>query len=296
MLHAAFLTLWFGVISWVLDVLEESALGFHTKRVQQGLRYGFAFFILSEVMFFFAFFWAFFHYSVVPSIYIGDVWPPHGTQPIDVWYLPLINTVLLLLSGFTITRAHMILLAAPTKRQRIDLGIKTPRLHRISFNPAIIPAYKDLNVYALKTLPYDFLFTTRRFLVYLWCTIVFGLTFLWVQGLEYKYGVKFSWRGNIYGSIFFLLTGFHGFHVTVGLFFLFFCFIVQNFAVRFMVAPVASGCDAGLVPSSYITKFMRNPKITRFFMALFAGYPLFFRRPSLFLFTKEQHVGFEVSA
>lgn len=56
MLHVAFLVLWFGVISWILDVLEESALGFHTKRVQQGLRYGFAFFILSEVMFFFAFF------------------------------------------------------------------------------------------------------------------------------------------------------------------------------------------------------------------------------------------------
>lgn len=248
-------------------------------------------------MFFFAFFWAFFHYSVVPSIYIGDVWPPHETQPIDVWYLPLINTILLLLSGFAITRAHTILLGEPAQAKMAVLGIDSSiRLNRTSFDTALISAYKDFNAYSLKALPYGFLFTTRRFLVYLWCTIVFGLTFLWVQGLEYKYGVKFSWRGNLYGSIFFLLTGFHGFHVTVGLFFLFFCFVVQNFAVRFMTASVASGFSSSLVPSFYVNAFMRNVKITRFFMTLFGGYPLFILRPSLFLSTKEQHVGFEVSA
>jgi len=60
MLHLSFLVLWFSVISWVLDVLEESALGFHTKRVQHGLRYGFALFIFSEVMFFFCFLLSFF--------------------------------------------------------------------------------------------------------------------------------------------------------------------------------------------------------------------------------------------
>jgi len=235
---------------------------------------------------------------VVPSIYIGDIWPPYETQPIDVWYLPLINTVLLLLSGFTITRAHMILLAEPTGKKMFNLGVQNPiRLQSFSkFEISEISAYVDVNAYALKALPYGFLFTTRRFLIYLWCTIVFGLTFLWVQGLEYKYGVKFSWRGNIYGSIFFLLTGFHGFHVTVGLFFLIFCFIVQNFAVRFMITPVASGIPSSYVPSEYITNFMRNGKINSSFMTLFGGYPLFFQRPSLFIFTKEQHVGFEVSA
>lgn len=57
-------------------------------------------------MFFFAFFWAFFHFSLVPSIYIGGVWPPHGTQELNVWGLPLANTLLLLASGVTITMAH----------------------------------------------------------------------------------------------------------------------------------------------------------------------------------------------
>jgi len=266
-MHISFLLLWFSIISWVLDVLEESALGFHTKKVQQGLRYGFALFIFSEVMFFFAFFWAFFHYSVVPSIYIGDIWPPYQTQPIDVWYLPLINTILLLLSGFTITRAHLILLSEPTDRKMFDLGIKNPlRLSsRSNFDVSQIPSYVALNSYSLKSLPYGLLFTARRFLVYLWCTIVFGLTFLWVQGLEYKYGVKFSWRGNIYGSIFFLLTGFHGFHVTVGLFFLLFCFIIQNFAIRFTLTPVAPVPFSSLVPTEYIKTYMRDPKIANFF-------------------------------
>lgn len=211
--------------------------------------------------------------------------------------MPLINTILLLLSGFAITRAHTILLGEPAHSKMGILGIDGAiLLTRPSFDPIFIFAYKDFNVYALKALPYGFLFTSRRFLTYLWCTIVFGLTFLWVQGLEYKYGVKFSWRGNLYGSIFFLLTGFHGFHVTVGLFFLFFCFVVQNFAVRFMTASVATGFYSSLVPSFYISGFMRNPKITFIFMTLFGGYPLFILRPSLFLSTKEQHVGFEVSA
>lgn len=192
----------------------------------------------------------------------------------------------------------MILLADPADKKMFNLGLKAPfRLNaNAAFNVREIPSYIDLNAYELKALPYGFLFTTRRFLVYLWCTIVFGLTFLWVQGLEYKYGVKFSWRGNIYGSIFFLLTGFHGFHVTVGLFFLFFCFIVQNFAVRFMIAPVASGLTSNSVPTEYAQAFMRNRSITNFFIRLFAGYPLFYQRPGLFIFTKEQHVGFEVSA
>jgi len=211
--------------------------------------------------------------------------------------LPLINTILLLLSGFAITRAHTILLGEPASSKMGILGIDGAiLLTRPSFDPISIFAYKDFNVYALKALPYGFLFTSRRFLTYLWCTIVFGITFLWVQGLEYKYGVKFSWRGNLYGSIFFLLTGFHGFHVTVGLFFLLFCFVVQNFAVRFMTASVSTGSYSSLVPSFYIMGFMRNSKITFILMTLFSGYRLFILRPALFLSTKEQHVGFEVSA
>jgi len=60
------------------------------------------------------------------------------------------------------------------------------------------------------------------------CTLIFGFTFLFVQGLEYKYGVQFSWRANVYGSIFFLTTGFHGMHVTVGALFLLYCYMRQQ--------------------------------------------------------------------
>lgn len=84
------------------------------------------------------------------------------------------------MSGFTITRAHMILLADPADKKMFNLGVKTPfRItSNATFNVMNIPSYTDLNAYELKALPYGFLFTTRRFLVYLWCTIVFGLTFL----------------------------------------------------------------------------------------------------------------------
>lgn len=63
-----------------------------------------------------------------------------------------------------------------------------------------------------------------------------------------------------------------------------------------MVAPVASGLPSHNVPTEYAQTFMRNPSVTNFFLRLFAGYPLFYQRPALFIFTKEQHVGFEVSA
>jgi cytochrome c oxidase subunit 3 len=73
---------------------------------------GMLLFILSEVMLFFAFFWAFFHFSLVPSVNVGNVWPPLDTQKLNVWGLPLVNTLLLLTSGATITVAHAYILRA----------------------------------------------------------------------------------------------------------------------------------------------------------------------------------------
>jgi hypothetical protein len=71
--HLSFLGLFFTILNWFYSIVKESVLGFHTTKVQLGLRMGMLLFIASEVMFFFAFFWAFFHYSLSPSIAIGMV-------------------------------------------------------------------------------------------------------------------------------------------------------------------------------------------------------------------------------
>jgi cytochrome c oxidase subunit 3 len=97
----------FGVLytmySWWTDVIRESKVGDHTPVVQIGLRYGMLLFIISEVMFFAAWFWSFFKHAIYPA---GDVWPPAGIETFDPWHLPLINTLILLTSGATVTWAH----------------------------------------------------------------------------------------------------------------------------------------------------------------------------------------------
>lgn len=178
-MHLGFLGLFWIVMNWFMAILVESGQGYHTKKVQSGLRLGMMLFILSEVMLFFAFFWGFFHFSLIPSIAVGAIWPPEGTQVLDAWGLPLVNTLLLLTSGVTITVAHAY----------------------------IVKGNHD------------------GFAWFLFLTVVLGATFLLCQGYEYKYGVKFSWRDNIYGSIFFITTGFHGMHVTIGTLFLAFCWL-----------------------------------------------------------------------
>ena len=92
---------------WWRDVIREATVeGHHTAPVQIGLRFGMALFIASEVMFFLAWFWAYFNASLFPTEQIGGVWPPEGVLTFDPWDLPFLNTVILLTSGATVTWAH----------------------------------------------------------------------------------------------------------------------------------------------------------------------------------------------
>jgi cytochrome c oxidase subunit 3 len=174
----------YTMFGWWRDTIRESRAGFHTRVVSLHLRYGMILFIASEVMFFVAWFWAFFDASLFPgepqqplrTEFTGGVWPPHGVEVFDPWHLPLLNTLILLLSGTTVTWAHHALLE-----------------------------------------------NDRRGLVWgLVFTVALGVLFTTIQVYEYAHAA-FTFSGNIYGATFFMATGFHGFHVFVGTVFLIVC-------------------------------------------------------------------------
>ena len=237
------------LFSWFTTVVRESGEGHHTKMVRTGLRYGMALFIVSEVMFFFAFFWGFFHFSLSPSIAIGCVWPPKSIQPLDIWGLPLVNTLLLLTSGLTITLAHHAILKASTFSEH------------------------------------------KAFAKHLFVTILLGITFLICQGIEYKYGVTFKWKENVYGSSFFITTGFHGFHVTVGTIFLLFCFVREIFTINPLLSTYAAKPVFIEIIVGTISMITHIPRSTLF--EKIENIQLYLSR---FAFTKEQHFGFEAAA
>lgn len=182
---------------WWREVIKEAHADDHTPVVQIGLRYGMVLFIASEVMFFVAWFWAFFGAFLFPGAVevdgvlldqvarqelTGGHWPPEGVHMLDPWHLPLLNTLILLTSGTTVTWAHHALLHG--ERSKVIQG--------------------------------------------LWLTVILGVVFSCVQGYEYYHILHddlFRDDANIFKSTFFMATGFHGFHVLIGTIFLMVCLL-----------------------------------------------------------------------
>jgi heme/copper-type cytochrome/quinol oxidase subunit 3 len=162
---------------WWRDVVREGTYeGHHTAIVQLGLRYGMLLFIVSEIMFFFAFFWAFFDASMAPTIEIGSIWPPMGIDVLNPFEVPLLNTAILLTSGATVTWAHHAIVAGERRETIIGLLL----------------------------------------------TILLGVVFTLLQAFEYA-DASFNISDGVYGTTFYLATGFHGFHVLIGTIFLTVC-------------------------------------------------------------------------
>lgn len=186
----------YAMFVWWRDVVREGTFeGHHTSFVQLGLRYGMILFIVSELMFFVAFFWAFFHSSLAPTVEIGAVWPPKGIQVLNPWEVPFLNTIILLSSGASVTWAHHAIIVG--NKQQAVLGL-------------II-------------------------------TVILAVFFTGLQALEYM-EAPFTISDGIYGSTFYLATGFHGFHVFIGTVFLVVCLIrlMNNHFTRFHHL----GCEA----------------------------------------------------
>ena len=119
-----FLLVLLTMYTWFRDIIREAVYeGQHTKQVQFGLKNGMLLFIFSELLFFISFFWAFFHSSLAPTPEIGSLWPPLGICTINAWGIPLLNTIILLSSGATITWAHHSIIFGDRKNSIISLVI-----------------------------------------------------------------------------------------------------------------------------------------------------------------------------
>jgi len=188
----------FTCVGWWGDVIKESRAGDHTPVVDIGLRYGMILFIASEVMFFVAWFWMFFELAIfhgnraewmVPTwdeatTQAWASWPPPHVETFDPFHLPLMNTLILLLSGTTVTWAHHALQQGDRKGATMGLAL---------------------------TVLLGAIFTWVQFAVeYPIAGFAFGN-----QGEVTN--------ANVYGASFFMATGFHGFHVIIGTIFLAVC-------------------------------------------------------------------------
>lgn len=178
-----FILVIFCIFQWWRDVIRERTFqGFHTNNVVIGLKLGIILFIISEIFFFISIFWCYLHIFLSPSIEIGRLWPPKNIVRFNPYRIPILNTIILLSSGVSITWCHYSII----KRNKFD------RFFRLLF------------------------------------TIILGLIFLFFQYLEYS-EASFTISDSVYGSIFFISTGFHGLHVLIGTIFL----IINLFRIGF---------------------------------------------------------------
>ena len=150
-------------------VVESTYQGFHTKKVARGFYWGIGLLILSEVLLFFRFFWAFLHRALAPTPEIGGQWPPTGVSSVNPITWPLFNTVALLTRGALANLAYLQLIMGKTQKATDAI------------NGAIVA----------------------------------GVLFSGIQGYEY-YHAPFTIADSVFGSAFYILTGFHGIHVLVG--------------------------------------------------------------------------------
>jgi cytochrome c oxidase subunit 3 len=119
-----FLAVLATMVGWWRDVIRESVVEkAHSGITKIGMRYGMMLFIASEVMFFVAFFWAYFDASLFPKEATGFVWPPEGIETFDPFHLPFLMTLVLLLSGTTVTWAHHALQQGKNQEAAQALGI-----------------------------------------------------------------------------------------------------------------------------------------------------------------------------
>nr|ALR69392.1 cytochrome c oxidase subunit III [Bemisia tabaci]WEX31291.1 cytochrome c oxidase subunit III [Bemisia tabaci] len=162
------------MIQWWRDVIRESLYeGSRSLKINYMIGSGMIFFIVSEICLFSSFFWMYFYYGLSPDMETGSVWPPFKITQMSFMDIPLLNTMILLMSGFFITWAHYNLTMNSFKNSMINLMM----------------------------------------------SILLGLYFLVIQGYEYM-NSSISFNDSVFGNSFFILTGFHGLHVMIGLIFL----------------------------------------------------------------------------
>nr|YP_010953278.1 cytochrome c oxidase subunit III [Olinga feredayi]WMQ76535.1 cytochrome c oxidase subunit III [Olinga feredayi] len=167
---------------WWRDIIRESThQGLHTFKVLSGMKMGMILFIVSEVFFFLSFFWTFFHSSLSPTNEIGLMWPPLNILPFNPFQIPLLNTIILLTSGISVSWTHYSILENNNTQSIISLLI----------------------------------------------TVLLGIYFSILQAYEYM-EAPFTLADSVFGSIFFVATGFHGLHVLIGTIFLLMCLIRLN--------------------------------------------------------------------